>query len=48
MRDFLGDLFFGGACYVCRGQARGILCGTCRAELPRLAGALCPRCALPS
>jgi ComF family protein len=48
MRDFLGDLFFGGACYVCRGQARGMLCGECRAELPRLAGALCPRCALPT
>ncbi|HEX6268448.1 MAG TPA: double zinc ribbon domain-containing protein, partial [Burkholderiales bacterium] len=48
MRDFLGDLFFGGACYLCRGQARGIVCGECRAELPRLGGELCPRCALPS
>jgi ComF family protein len=48
MRDFLGGLLFGGACYVCRGQARGILCAACRAELPRLEGALCPRCALPS
>jgi len=48
MRDFLGGLLFGGACYVCRGQARGILCAACRAELPRLQGALCPRCALPS
>jgi ComF family protein len=48
MRDFLGELFFGGACYVCRGQARGTLCAGCLAELPRLAGELCPRCALPS
>lgn len=48
MRDFLGGLLFGGACYVCRGQARAILCAACRAELPRLQGALCPRCALPS
>jgi ComF family protein len=48
MRDFLGGLFFGGACYVCRGQARGLLCGACRAELPPLGHALCPRCALPS
>ncbi len=48
MRDFLGGLLFGGTCYVCRGQARGILCAACRAELPRLEGALCPRCALPS
>jgi len=48
MRDFLGGLLFGGACYVCRGQARGLLCAACRAELPRLEGALCPRCALPS
>jgi ComF family protein len=48
MRDFLGELLFGGACYVCRGRARGILCDACRAELPRLEGALCPRCALPS
>jgi ComF family protein len=48
MRDFLGGLLFGGACYVCRGQARGVLCAACAAELPRLAGELCPRCALPS
>lgn len=48
MREFLGELFFGGACYVCRGPARGILCADCRAELPRLPDELCPRCALPS
>jgi ComF family protein len=48
MRHFLGDLLFGGACYVCRGQARGLLCAACLAELPRLPEALCPRCALPA
>jgi ComF family protein len=48
MREFLGELLFGGACYVCRGRAGGLLCDACRAELPRLEGPLCPRCALPS
>lgn len=48
MRDFLSGLFFGGVCFLCRGPARGILCGDCRSELPYLHGALCPRCALPS
>jgi ComF family protein len=48
MRNFLGDQFFGGACFVCRGSARGLLCAACRAELPLLAPELCPRCALPS
>ena len=48
MRDFLGGLIFGGACYTCRGKARAVLCGACRAELPRLGAELCPRCALPS
>jgi len=48
MRDFLANLFFGGSCFVCRGSARRLLCAACEAELPRLAGALCPRCALPS
>ncbi len=48
MRELLGQLLFGGACYVCRGAARGMLCGECRAELPRLGGELCPRCALPA
>ncbi len=48
MRDFLGELFFGGACYLCRGRARALLCAACRAELPRMGGELCPRCALPS
>ncbi len=48
MRNFLGDAFFGGACFVCRGKARGLLCAACRAELPLLAPELCPRCALPA
>ena len=48
MRKFLGDAFFGGACFVCRGGARAILCEACRAELPLLARELCPRCALES
>jgi len=48
MRDFLANLFFGGSCFVCRGAAQALLCAACEGELPRLAGALCPRCALPS
>ena len=49
MSNFLGALLFGGACYVCRGRAGAtLLCDACRAELPRLEGELCPRCALPS
>ena len=48
MREFLSNLLFGGSCFLCRGAARGILCAACDADLPRLAGALCPRCALPS
>jgi ComF family protein len=40
---------FGGTCVLCRGAAdRGLLCAACDADLPRLKGALCPRCALPS
>ncbi|MGQ0512063.1 MAG: ComF family protein [Betaproteobacteria bacterium] len=39
---------FGGACFLCRGAARGLLCAACDADLPRLSGALCPRCALES
>jgi ComF family protein len=40
---------FGGTCLLCRGAAdRGLLCAACDADLPRLKGALCPRCALPS
>jgi ComF family protein len=48
MREFLSNLLFGGSCFLCRGAARGFLCPACDADLPRLAGTLCPRCALPS
>lgn len=48
MGDLLANLFFGGNCFVCRGGSHALLCDSCTAELPRLAGALCPRCALPS
>ena len=48
MRDFLANLFFGGACFLCRGGASELLCAACRAELPQLAGERCPRCALPA
>jgi len=40
---------FGGTCLLCRGSAGpGLLCAACDADLPRLDGALCPRCAIPS
>jgi ComF family protein len=48
MRETLTGMLFGGACFVCRGAARGLLCSECDADLPRLAGPLCPRCALES
>ena len=48
MRDFLANLLFGGACFLCRGSSRELLCDACRAELPGLAAELCPRCALPA
>lgn len=48
MRDFLANLFFGGACFVCRGSSQALLCELCRHDLPRLAAERCPRCALPS
>lgn len=47
MRNFAG-LLFGGTCFLCRGGARALLCAACDADLPRLAGARCPRCALDS
>ena len=47
MRNFLARLF-GGSCFLCRGAAEGLLCAACDADLPRLAGARCPRCALES
>jgi predicted amidophosphoribosyltransferase len=48
MREFLSNLLFAGSCLLRRGAARGILCPPCDADLPRLAGPRCPRCALPS
>jgi ComF family protein len=52
MRNFpgrlLGAALFGGSCYLCRGAASAILCAACEADLPRLAGPRCPRCALDS
>ncbi len=47
MRNFLARCF-GGSCFLCRGAAAGLLCAACDAELPRLAGPRCPRCALDS
>jgi ComF family protein len=48
MRDFVANLFFGGACFVCRGRSQELVCGECKSELPRLTSELCPRCALPA
>jgi ComF family protein len=48
MREKLASVLFGGSCFLCRGGARSLLCAQCHAELPRLAQALCPRCALQS
>ena len=52
MRNFPGKLvstaLFGGNCYLCRGAASGALCAACDADLPRLTGPRCPRCALDS
>jgi ComF family protein len=47
MRNFLARCF-GGSCFLCRGAAAGVLCAACDAELPRLGGPRCPRCALES
>jgi ComF family protein len=47
MRNFLARLF-GGNCFLCRGAAHDLLCHACEADLPRLAGVRCPRCALDS
>lgn len=44
----IADWFFGGTCYLCRGESRsGVVCAACRADLPRLSPLRCPRCALP-
>lgn len=48
MHARLASLLFGGTCFVCRGAARATLCESCSADLPRLDGPLCPRCALAS
>ena len=48
MRWKIASVLFGGSCFLCRGQARELLCGACDADLPRLARPLCPRCALES
>lgn len=44
----VANLAFGGRCYLCRGAAGAVLCAACDADLPRLDGARCPRCALAS
>jgi ComF family protein len=44
----IGKRLFGGSCYLCRGEAADILCAGCDADLPRLRGERCPRCALAS
>lgn len=44
----IGNLLFSGNCFLCRGKAADLLCAQCDADLPRLTGALCPRCALAS
>ena len=48
MRANLARVLFGGTCFLCRGSARATLCAECDADLPRLGGSLCPRCALAS
>jgi len=44
----IGERIFGGSCFLCKGKARALLCDACDADLPRLGGELCPRCALVS
>ena len=44
----IGNLLFSGSCFLCRGAAADILCAQCDADLPRLGGDFCPRCALAS
>jgi len=46
--QWLSSRLFGGTCFVCRGAASGVICESCDADMPRLTGALCPRCALDS
>jgi len=44
----LAERLFGGTCHLCRGESRGLLCAPCAADLPLLARARCPQCALPA
>jgi ComF family protein len=44
----LGEMLFGGNCFLCKGKAEALLCAPCEADLPRLGAELCPRCALAS
>jgi ComF family protein len=44
----IGNLLFGGSCFLCKGEADALLCLQCDADLPRLGPELCPRCALAS
>jgi len=44
----LGNLLFGGSCFLCKGKAAALLCAACDADLPRLGPQHCPRCALAS
>ena len=46
MLEALGNLLFGGSCFLCKGKAAALLCAACDADLPRLGPELCPRCAL--
>ena len=46
MLKTLGEMLFGGSCFLCRGKAGALLCAPCDADLPRLDMDLCPRCAL--
>ena len=48
MLNAIGNLLFGGSCFLCRGKADALLCARCDADLPRLEAELCPRCALAS
>jgi ComF family protein len=48
MLKALAARIFGGSCFLCRGAALDVLCAHCDADLPRLEGAHCPRCALAS
>ena len=48
MLKTLGNLLFGGSCFLCKGKAAALLCAACDADLPRLGPQHCPRCALAS